>query len=337
MPARINEFSYDGAAGEFVEIRVPAGTDVSDLTLEIYGKSGPTAELEQTLDVSSGTFTTDGEFDYYVLNVTLEDGPRAAIALVDNGVAIESVTWGATSPVTVEGGSLDGTSQPSIGDPLKNNSTGSLITDGSGGWTVAPPTVGEENICLTAGTLIQTELGEVPVEDLRPGMAALTANGPAKVIRWVGRRRLGPSFLRNAPKLRPVRIVAGALGDGYPKRDLLVSRQHRILVRSKVADRMFGVSEVLVAAVRLTELPGVYVDESLGAVEYVHLLFDRHEVIFAEGAPTESFRPGPTALKDFEPHVRAEIFAICRSETLRVSAFRVLGIITCAKKRFMPF
>ena len=309
MP-RINEFSYDGGAGEFVEIRVPAGYDVSDLTLEIYGKSGPTAELEQTLDVSSGDFTTDGTWDYYVLNVSLEDGPRAAIALVENGVAIESVTWGATSPVTVEGGALDGTSQPSIGDPLKNNSTGSLINDGSGGWTVAPPTVGEENVCLTAGTLVETPLGDIAVEALSPGMVVTTLGGEQQIIRWVGRKQLSWSSLRSSPKLRPIRILAGALGDGYPRRDLLVSRQHRILVRSKIAERMFGVNEVLVAAIRLTELPGVFVDERVRSVEYVHLLFDQHEVILAEGTPTESLFTGPEALKSVGDAAREEILAI---------------------------
>ena len=316
MPARINEFSYDGAGGEFVEIRVPAGTSVSDLTLEIYGKSGPTAELDQTIDVSTGDFSTDGVYDYYVIEVSLEDGPRAAIALVQtdattgDATVLESVTWGATSPVTIEGGSLDGTSQPSIGDPLKNNSTGTLNNDGNGGWTVAPPTPGEDNVCFTAGTIISTPAGGVAIEHLIPGMQVLTVGEDARTIRWVGRKQLGLSALRKVPKLRPIRILAGALGDGFPKRDLLVSRQHRILVRSRIAERMFGVPEVLVAAIRLTELPGVFIDDSVDAVEYVHLLFDQHEVILAEGTPTESLYTGPEALKAVGAAAREEILTI---------------------------
>ena len=95
-----------------------------------------------------------------------------------------------------------------------------------------------------------------------------------------------------------------------PKRDLLVSRQHRMLVSSNVCERMFGQPEALVAAIRLTELPGVFVETGHGDVEYFHLLFDWHEVIFAEGAPTESFFTGPEALKSMLPEAREEILKI---------------------------
>jgi hypothetical protein len=309
MP-NINEFSYDGAAGEFVEIRVDAGEDVSGLELEIYGKSGSTATLDQTLAVSSGEFFTDGTHDYYLVYVPLEDGPRAAIALVDNGSLIESVTWGATSPVTVNGGSLDGTSQPSIGDPLKNSSTDSLVPDGLGGWIPVPPTPGERNICLTGGTIISTGLGDLPIEDLRVGMKVCANDGGYKTIRWIGHRHLDRSALRRQEKLWPVRIVAGALGNGLPKRDLMVSRQHRLLVRSRIAERMFGVSEVLIAAIKLTPMAGIFVDDSLESVDYFHLLFDQHEIIFAEGAPTESLFTGPEALRAIDEMAMKEILEI---------------------------
>lgn len=309
MP-NINEFSYDGAAGEFVEIRVSAGADVSNLVLEVYEKSGSTATLDQTIAVNTGTFYTDGTYDYYVITGPLEDGPRAAIALVDGGLVIESVTWGSTSPVTVNGGSLDGTEQTSIGTPLGNSSTDSLITDGSGGWITAPPTEGETNVCLTGGTLISTASGEVPIEDLRTGMQVVVYDGGFRTIRWIGCRSLDLKTLRRRNKLRPIRIVAGALGDGLPKRDLLVSRQHRLLVRSKIAERMFEFSEVLISAIKLTELAGVFIDKTVERVEYFHVLFDKHEIILAEGTPTESLFTGPEALKAISVEAREEILTI---------------------------
>ena len=116
--------------------------------------------------------------------------------------------------------------------------------------------------------------------------------------------------LRANPKRLPVCILAGALGEGLPSRDLLVSRQHRMLVNSKIALRMFNSPEVLIPAIKLTALPGIFVDETIEEVEYFHLLFDRHEVIFAEGAPTESLFTGPEALKSLSAAARREIFDI---------------------------
>lgn len=143
--------------------------------------------------------------------------------------------------------------------------------------------------CLVRGVLVTTDRGDVPVEMLEPGFKILTQdNGFQELIMTTSRVVEANEFQRN-PKLLPVRITAGALGTGLPKRDLLVSRQHRMAVRSNIVKRMFASDTALVAAIRLTELPGIYVDETVERVEYFHLIFKRHEVIFAEGTPTESF------------------------------------------------
>ncbi len=164
--------------------------------------------------------------------------------------------------------------------------------------------------CFTRDTLIETANGPVPIQNLAPGDVVLTSGDGPKKIRWIGNRAISCEELSADPKLRPVRITAGALGHGLPKRDLLVSRQHRMLVRSKVAARMFGNSEVFLSAIRLTDMPGIYPDGTVESVEYFHLLFDRHEVIFAEGAPTESLFTGPEALKSLGSEARNEILSI---------------------------
>lgn len=164
--------------------------------------------------------------------------------------------------------------------------------------------------CLVRGTFIETEYGPMPVEKLRSGNKILTANGSLKALRISMNRKLCAREVINNPKLAPVRIMAGALGRGVPKRDLLVSRQHRMLVSSKICERMFGQRDVLIAAIKLTELPGIFVEPAHEDVEYFHLLFDNHEVIFAEGAPTESFFAGPEALKLMSPEAREEIRTI---------------------------
>ncbi|MBU2983471.1 Hint domain-containing protein [Lentibacter algarum] len=164
--------------------------------------------------------------------------------------------------------------------------------------------------CFVRGTLIETDQGPTPVENLRAGSRVLTANGTFKSLRIPMSRKVSGDEVSSNPKLAPVRIVAGALGNGMPKRDLLVSRQHRMLVSSPVCKRMFGQSDALVAAVKLTALHGVFVEPEACAVEYFHLLFDCHEVIIAEGAPTESFFIGPEALKTMSPEARSEISTI---------------------------
>lgn len=164
--------------------------------------------------------------------------------------------------------------------------------------------------CFTAGTLIRTAQGERPVEDLALGDLVWTRDNGLQPIRWIGRRVLRPAELAAQPNLRPIRIKAGALGAGQPARDLVVSPQHRILVRSAIAVRMFGAAEVLVAAKQLLSLPGIAIDEAARDVTYLHLMFDHHEVLVSNGAETESLYPGPVALAALGEAAAAEIHAL---------------------------
>jgi len=143
--------------------------------------------------------------------------------------------------------------------------------------------------CIVRGTLITTDRGDVPVENLKPGYKVLTQDNGFQELVLAMSRIIDTDGLRRNAKLYPVRITAGALGSGLPKRDLVVSRQHRMVVKSDIAKRMFGSETALVAAIRLTEMPGIFVEDAVDGVEYFHLVFKKHEVIFAEGAPTESF------------------------------------------------
>jgi hypothetical protein len=95
-----------------------------------------------------------------------------------------------------------------------------------------------------------------------------------------------------------------------PESDLLVSPQHRVLIRSKVAKRMFGEHEVLAAAKQLLDIEGVEVAEDVTEVTYWHFLCSRHEVVFSNGAMTESLYTGAQALKSFPPEVIEEIVSI---------------------------
>ena len=65
--------------------------------------------------------------------------------------------------------------------------------------------------------------------------------------------------------------------------------------------------EVLVPAIKLLSHAGVEIAEDLTSITYWHLLLDKHEVIFAEGMPTESLFTGPEALKSVSPEAKQEI------------------------------
>ncbi len=164
-------------------------------------------------------------------------------------------------------------------------------------------------ICFTPGTRIATQRGEVAVESLLAGDKVFTRDNGIQPVRWVGRRDLGAQDLAATPEFNPVMIRQGALGKGLPERDMLVSPNHRMLLTSDLAEIMFEEREVLVAAKHLTGLEGVDQVAATG-VSYVHLMFDYHEVILADGAWTESFQPGDHSMKGIGAEQRSEILSL---------------------------
>jgi hypothetical protein len=163
--------------------------------------------------------------------------------------------------------------------------------------------------CFTPHSKIKTIRGEVPAALLRQDDRVLTRDNGFQPIGWVGFRALGPGDLAGAPNLRPVRIRRGALGNGQPERDLLVSPQHRMLVCSSTAALWFGEDEVFVPAIALTGFDGVdQVD--LPGVTYVHFMTERHQVVMGDGAWSESFQPGDLTLAGMDDAQRKELFTL---------------------------
>jgi hypothetical protein len=117
--------------------------------------------------------------------------------------------------------------------------------------------------CFTPGTNIDTPQGPVAVEKLQRGDLVQTVDHGPQEIKWIGTRTVNLVGTPSDYKLRPIIIRAGALGSGLPTVDMRVSRQQRMLVSSKIALRMFGEMQVLVAAVRLLDLPGVEIDHQI--------------------------------------------------------------------------
>ncbi|MFL4469444.1 Hint domain-containing protein [Tateyamaria armeniaca] len=155
--------------------------------------------------------------------------------------------------------------------------------------------------CFVAGTRISTPDGDVQVEDLKPGDLVLTQDDGPQALRWVGSRAVAASG-----DFAPILIRAGTFGRHG---DVQVSPLHRVLIRDSLAELLFGEAEVLVAAKDLVNDHSV-IRMTGGEVTYVHLMFDKHQVVFSDGLATESFLPGPQTVKSMEAQVVDEICAI---------------------------
>ncbi len=132
--------------------------------------------------------------------------------------------------------------------------------------------------CFCAGTRITTPSGEIAVECLRIGDPVTTRSGIAKPVKWIGRRRYSAAQLTAATQLCPVLIRKDALAAGMPRRDLLVSPMHSMFI-----------DEVLIPAAALVNGVSVLRRDARAPVEYTHIELAEHDVIFAEGAATETF------------------------------------------------
>jgi hypothetical protein len=165
-------------------------------------------------------------------------------------------------------------------------------------------------ICFTPGTAIRTEGGAQLIQDLRPGDYIATKDNGMQQVLWAGARRMSGARLHAMPHLRPIRLRADALGQGRPEDDLLVSPQHRMLVKGAAAQDLFNTPEVLVAAEDLINDTSIFVDQTLRDVTYIHILLEHHQVIWANGLETESFHPSNTALETVAPDQRASLLQI---------------------------
>lgn len=158
-------------------------------------------------------------------------------------------------------------------------------------------------LCFCAGTSIETQSGPVAVQDLSIGDMVITKDHGAQPIRWIGSNKR-PAV----DNIAPIWIKKGALGN---TRDLRVSPQHRMLVRGKRVQEMCGKGAVLVPAKALVDGQDIIVDLSEPTVDYFHIAFDQHEIIYAEGIPSESlYLGGSEAWNMLHPAQRAELRTI---------------------------
>lgn len=158
-----------------------------------------------------------------------------------------------------------------------------------------------EFACFTAGTKIKTALGERLIETIAVGDRVMTRDHGLQPVRWTGTRTV-PAL----HDMAPIAFEAGTLGCSER---LLVSPNHRMLISGAMAELVSGNDEMLISAKQLVN--GRTVRRiSGGFVTYIHIMFDYHEVIWANDCPSESFFAGDQAIATLDTDQAREILAI---------------------------
>jgi hypothetical protein len=145
-----------------------------------------------------------------------------------------------------------------------------------------PPPFGLEIIptivpCFAAGTRIATPCGGVAVEDLREGDLVLTLSGTAQPVCWAGHTAVHAAAASQPARVMPVRVTAGSFGAGLPVRDLVLSPEHAVFAGGALVP-----VHCLVNGTTIRQ-------ETVDAISYYHIELPRHDVLFAEGLPAESY------------------------------------------------
>lgn len=328
-------FSYTGGGsdGTFQDIEAidyTEGDDTADASALTTGMSIDTAGGNDTIIGGSGDDTlSGGAGDDSIAGglgadtmyggegndtITFADGDTAEGGDGDDLFVLTDLGEPENGVITIVGGEGNETN----GDTLQLGTLGDFTTlnittpaDEAGGMsgtitlddgTILNFSEIENIICFTPDTQIVTPQGSRTVQDLRPGDLVVTRDHGLQPIRWIKSRTV-PALDRFAP----IRIKQGVLSG--QQEDILVSPQHRMLFTGYQSELLFGDSEVLVSAKHLVDGRDVTI-ETGGFVTYYHILFDEHEIIYANGAASESFHPGEIGLSAVTDEARDELFAL---------------------------
>lgn len=162
--------------------------------------------------------------------------------------------------------------------------------------------------CFVAGTLIDTAEGRKAVETLVAGDLVLTRDHGYMPLVWAGQRSIDAAELAAQPEFASVLLRAGSLGLNTPEVDTRVSPAHRVLICGAQAEMLFGEKEVLVPAGHLVGQPGIERDSR--PVNYVHIMFDSHQIVLGDGMWSESFQPADHSMDGLGAEQRDEILAL---------------------------
>ncbi|MCB1348272.1 MAG: Hint domain-containing protein, partial [Maritimibacter sp.] len=250
----------------------------------LYGGAG-----DDTITVGAGDTVSGGDGDdVFILDPTgALGGPGSTITIVGDETAEDGA-----------GDTLNFSNLIDSGDIIYTTAESGTVTL-SDGTIVNFSNIENVFICFTDGARIATPRGERAIETLVPGDLVLTRDHGPQPVRWIG-----ASTIAGTGRAAPIRFAPGVFGNPRP---LFVSPQHRMLYIGSDATLYFDAPEVMVPAKHLVNGTTIRPAER-AAVTYVHLMFDAHEIIRADGVWSESFHPGAEGLGLLDPGTREGLF-----------------------------
>lgn len=285
--------SSDAGYAADVEIR-SGGTQIvggaaSGVTIDqggaqtIGSRGGAVNEtIAGTVSIASGGYVQDATITSGGL-LSLASGASADnVALLSGGmIDLSDLVFGSDVSLSLTSGSdltiTGADSQLTIAlDGTYDASQFSLSDDGQGDTLLT--VVQDGTPCYGRGTLILTERGEVPVEQLSIGDTVLTAENGPRAIRWIGRRAYSGQFAHGNRDVLPVIFRKGSLGQNLPHTDLSVSPLHAMLLDG-----------LLIPAVTLVNGTSIVQAGRMDEVSYFHIELDSHDVVIANGVQSETF------------------------------------------------
>ncbi|MEW9921488.1 Hint domain-containing protein [Marimonas sp. MJW-29] len=296
---------WSNKADEFIEIQNTTNSTISLDGYEIWSQKGGLLYSFGSGDTiaAGGTATVVGEYTgtppagYYESTTNnninwLPDGEGQkfdSIFLVNSNTGEYVVlSYGAPPRTPVLPAGFPGTTRIGAGETIDSSAPNgtAFVRDINGDMVEGTPSPGTPGVpCFCAGTLIDTDLGAVPVQFLRPGARLLTLDDGVSTLLGIRRFEISPAAQAHDPSLLPLRLPRGLCGASMP---LELSPNHRVLVRSFQANLLFESAEVLIAAKLLAGFGAMQLDPTSRPLVYFHLLLGRHAVLRAHGIWAES-------------------------------------------------
>ena len=294
-PSADGEFVYNGSVdglfasypdpGTPTEVSISFSEPVSNVTFDI-------------MDIDEGPGTWDDLVEIFAYDVL---GNRL-------DVTFTGLDGQSTTAYTIEG---EGTNLN--GEPITVSISGEVASlqvvfdngpdEPTAGWIWLSDISFDQAVipCFTRGTMIETKHGPVLIEDLKAGDLIKTLDHGFQPILWVG-----STTVNAEQRFAPVLFKKGAIGNNQ---DLLLSPQHRVLLQDWRAEVLFGEGEILTSAISLQN-DSTILRQPAKSVEYFHIMFTQHEIVFAAGVPSESFHPGEATLSRMDQQVQQEVYAL---------------------------